>query len=170
MKAGFLLCIRLILGGSFLYLGWVKTQDPVAFLKVIREFELIGDHRLMNMVAAWLPWFEVWCGLLMLLGLGVRATATVMSLLLGAFTFMILHRALGLVDSSGPPFCDLVFDCGCGSGEVGVCSKIFQNSLLLGGAILLAWAKPRRWCLWPSITMPPSLDKPKKMALREGHE
>jgi uncharacterized membrane protein YphA (DoxX/SURF4 family) len=106
----------------------------------------------------------------MLLGLGVRATATVMSLLLGAFTFMILHRALELVDSSGPPFCDLVFDCGCGSGEVGVCSKIFQNSLLLGGAILLAWAKPRRWCLWPSITMPPSLDKPKKMALREGHE
>ena len=52
MKEGFLLCIRLILGGSFLYFGWVKTQDPDAFLKVSREFELIGDHRLMNMVAA----------------------------------------------------------------------------------------------------------------------
>jgi len=41
MKASALCVVRWILGGCFVYLGWVKTRDPVAFLKVIREFNLL---------------------------------------------------------------------------------------------------------------------------------
>ena len=48
---------------------------------------------MMNMVAAWLPWFEIWCGLLMLLGWELHHRRGHQPLV-RRFTFMILHRAL----------------------------------------------------------------------------
>ena len=36
-----LLLARLVLGGAFVYLGATKIQDPVAFLKLIREYQMV---------------------------------------------------------------------------------------------------------------------------------
>ena len=94
MKTTIVAFIRMFIGGMFVYLGWNKIQDPVAFLKTIREFGVLTEYWQMNVVAAWLPWFEVWCGCLLVLGIGVRTTAATVGTLLFAFTGMILWRAL----------------------------------------------------------------------------
>src|SRR4051812_26473337 len=59
---------RLILGAVFVYLGLTKALDPVGFLKLLRQFDLLPGHLMLNLVAAVLPWCEVLCGLLLLLG------------------------------------------------------------------------------------------------------
>ncbi len=151
MKASALCVVRWIIGGCFVYLGWVKTRDPVAFLKVIREFNLLQAPLLMNVVAAWLPWFECWCGLLLVLGVGVRAAAMTLAGLLAAFSIMVWLRALQLMASFDGSFCSLSFDCGCGSGEVFVCQKLLQNGCLFIGALLLVWQGAGRLALWPKV-------------------
>ena len=90
MKEKLVFIIRILIGGMFVYLGWTKTQDPVAFLKTIREFDILQSPWQMNVVASWLPWFEVWCGFLLVFGIGVRASAVSLGALLIAFTAMIL--------------------------------------------------------------------------------
>ena len=58
--------IRWALGCIFIYTGLEKGLDPVAFLKLVRQYELFQTPWLLNSVAAALPWFEVFCGVLLL--------------------------------------------------------------------------------------------------------
>lgn len=142
---------RVIIGGMFIYLGWTKTLDPVAFLKSIREFDILQTPWQMNVVAAWLPWFEVWCGLLLMLGVGVRASALSLGALLVAFTSMVSWRALDLYSAGGIAFCDIQFDCGCGNGEVIVCHKLVQNVVLISFSFWIACIKNHKFALLPAI-------------------
>ena len=63
---------RWFLGAVFLYMGLNKALDPVGFLKLLNEYHLVNQPFLLNSLAAVLPWFEVFCGLLLLAGVGVR--------------------------------------------------------------------------------------------------
>lgn len=135
------LAARLVLGSLFIYLGAVKAADPVAFLKMVRAFELVPAPLALNAIAALLPWFEITCGVLLLLGLFTRGTALVLLVLLAAFTAAIAWRALLLHRAGDLPFCTLRFDCGCGTGEILVCAKLVENALLLTLAVL-AWRAP----------------------------
>ena len=141
------LAIRLGLGMLFIYLGLSKALHPVDFLKLVRQYQLIESPLLLNLVAAGLPWFEVFCGGLLLAGVAVRGSALMLVLMLVPFTVAVLHRALGLHAALAIPFCAVKFDCGCGNGEVYVCRKLLENCLLL---ILAAWlvaGRGRRLCL-----------------------
>jgi uncharacterized membrane protein YphA (DoxX/SURF4 family) len=144
-----LLGARLVLGGSFLWLGANKVSDPVAFLKLIREYDLVpvGTPWLLNGMAAVLPWLEIWVGVLLLLGLAVRGAAVVMGLMLVVFTTAITLRALDIQAASELAFCAIKFDCGCGSGEEYVCTKLPQNLGLLCLAGLALWSRSRRYCV-----------------------
>ena len=135
------LLARLILGGMFLYLGATKAADPVAFLKMIRAFDLLLHPPALNTIAAVLPWLEIVCGLLLLGGVFTRGAAVVTLGLLLAFTAAIAWRALLLHDAGSIPFCALRFDCGCGSGEVLVCAKLAEN-VALSLLALIAWLAP----------------------------
>jgi uncharacterized membrane protein YphA (DoxX/SURF4 family) len=154
MKSTGLASIRILTGALFLYLGWLKTQDPVMFLKTIREFDVFTAPVHLNIVAAWLPWFEVWCGMLLILGVAVQTTALTTGLLLVGFTGMILWRASQVYAAGGIAFCAIQFDCGCGSGEVKVCYKLLQNTLLALCCMGMAFVRDHRWALWPKITFP----------------
>src|SRR6185503_19088261 len=46
------LAARVVLGGVFLYLGLTKALDPVGFLKLLRQFDLLPGPLLLNTVAA----------------------------------------------------------------------------------------------------------------------
>ena len=142
---------RVFIGGMFIYLGWTKALDPVTFLKSIREFDILQTPWKMNVVAAWLPWFEVWCGSLLMLGVGVRASAFSLGALLVAFTSMVLWRALNLYSAGGIAFCEIQFDCGCGNGEVIVCHKIVQNVALILFSFWIACIKNHKFGLLPAI-------------------
>jgi uncharacterized membrane protein YphA (DoxX/SURF4 family) len=128
------LAARWILGALFVYAGLKKGMDPVSFLKAVRQYEMIHSPLLLNFVAAALPWFEVFCGVLLLAGIAVRGTALTLGGTLVPFTALVWHRALVLQAARGIPFCAVKFDCGCGSGEVFICSKLLENA----GLILLA--------------------------------
>lgn len=151
MKNAIVAVMRVVIGGMFVYLGWNKIQDPVAFLKTIREFGVLTEYWQMNAVAAWLPWFEIWCGGLLVLGIGVRTAAATVGTLLVAFTGMILWRAIQVHGGGGIAFCDIKFDCGCGTGEVVVCYKLAQNCLLTLASFVLTFVKEHRLCIWPHI-------------------
>jgi len=127
---------RWLLGGLFVYLGLTKALHPVEFLKLVRQYEMVGSPWLLNSIAAALPWFEVFCGLLLLAGVAVRGSALISLLMLAPFTLLILRRALALSAAKTIPFCAVAFDCGCGTGEVVACHKLVENCALI---FLSAW-------------------------------
>jgi uncharacterized membrane protein YphA (DoxX/SURF4 family) len=134
--------VRLAVGGFFIYTGAMKALEPGEFLKVVRAYELTEMSLALNMVAATLPWFEIFCGLLLVLGLGVRGTALLMLLLLTPMTALVLQEASALA------FCAVRFDCGCGTGPVGICWKLAENGLLIVSGLWLAVGPRSRLTLW----------------------
>jgi uncharacterized membrane protein YphA (DoxX/SURF4 family) len=139
-----LVMARVFLGASFCYLGLVKASDPVAFLKQVRAYELISQPILLNSVAVILPWLEMLCGLLLILGVALRGTALVTLTLLVFFTGAVANRGVALAREQDERLCLIKFDCGCGTGEVFVCNKLAENSLLIGLAALpLIWPAQR---------------------------
>ncbi len=122
---------RWLLAAVFLYMGLSKALDPVDFLKLLRQYDLTQTPLLLNSLAAALPWFEVFCGLLLLLGVAVRGTALTLIAMLVPFTLLVLHRALQLHSALAIPFCAVKFDCGCGGGEEFICRKVLENFLLV---------------------------------------
>jgi len=125
------------LGCVFIYMGLNKAlPHPEYFLKLVRQYDMVTSPWLLNSIGAALPWFEVLCGLLLLAGVAVRGAALNIVVMLVPFTLIVLKRALALAASSGKPFCAVKFDCGCGAGEVFICHKLVENTVLL---LLAAW-------------------------------
>ena len=126
---------RLILGSVFFYLGLVKAIDPIGFLKLLRQFDVMPGSLALNLIAAILPWLEMLCGLLLLAGVALRGTALLVLLMLAGFTAVIFLRALRIYESGTSAFCAIRFDCGCGAGDILICRKLAENA----GLCVLAW-------------------------------
>jgi len=139
---------RWVLGGLFVYMGLAKALHPDAFLKLLRQYELTDSSFLLNSIAVTLPWFEVFCGLLLLAGVAVRGTALWLLLMLVPFTAVVLHRALGISSLQHIAFCAVRFDCGCGTGEVLICRKLVENSLLILLSCGLLAGRGRSFAAW----------------------
>src|SRR5439155_10081022 len=90
------LAARCTLGGVFVYMGLTKALHPVDFLKLLRQYEMIDNHLMLNLIAAALPWFEVVCGGLLLSGIAVRGSALMSLAMLVPFTLIVLNRALAI--------------------------------------------------------------------------
>ena len=143
----FTVLARCCLGALFVYMGMNKALNPVDFLKLLRQYDLTQTPLLLNSIAATLPWFEVFCGLLLLLGVAVRGAALTMLVMLVPFTALVLRRALALHSALDIPFCAVKFDCGCGGGAEFICRKLAENALLTLLAIWLLAGRGRRFCL-----------------------
>jgi uncharacterized membrane protein YphA (DoxX/SURF4 family) len=146
--------VRWILAGVYLSMGLNKALNPVPFLKVLRQYEMTDSHIFLNLVAAALPWFEVFCGLLLLSGIAVRGSALVSLLMLVPFTLLVLGRARAMHEASGTPFCAIRFDCGCGAGVVVICHKLIENGLLILLSMFLVLVRSQRWCLRYQLVRP----------------
>jgi uncharacterized membrane protein YphA (DoxX/SURF4 family) len=154
----FALLARWFLGAMFLYMGLNKALHPVEFLKLVRQYDMLHHHLLLNFVSSTLPWFEIFCGLLLLLGVAVRGAAVMLVAMLVPFTVVVLLRALEIHGAGGLPFCAIKFDCGCGAGEVFICRKLAENVLLTAlSSALIIW-RSHRLCLRHSFfkTVPAS--------------
>jgi uncharacterized membrane protein YphA (DoxX/SURF4 family) len=130
------LLARWLLGGLFVYMGLSKALHPELFLKLVHQYQMVSAPVLLNSIASALPWFEAFCGLLLLAGVAVRGSALILVLMLVPFTLLVLKRALGIAGAEGLPLCAVKFDCGCGTGEVFICRKVLENSFLL---LLSCW-------------------------------
>jgi len=127
---------RWLLGAVFIYMGLSKALHPVDFLKLLRQYDLTQSSLLLNSMAAALPWFEVFCGMLLLAGIAVRGTALALIAMIVPFTLLVFHRALLLQSVLAIPFCAVKFDCGCGGGADFICRKVLENFLLI---LLSTW-------------------------------
>jgi uncharacterized membrane protein YphA (DoxX/SURF4 family) len=121
---------RWLLGALFLYMGLNKALHPVEFLKLVRQYEVLSNPLLLNSIVAVLPWLEAFCGLLLLTGVAVRGAAVMLLSMLVPFTLLVFKRALAIHATGGAPFCAISFDCGCGAGEVVICTKLVENCAL----------------------------------------
>jgi uncharacterized membrane protein YphA (DoxX/SURF4 family) len=143
---------RWILGGLFIYMGLSKAMHPEAFLKLVRQYQLTDSPFLLNSIAAGLPWFEVFCGMLLLAGIAVRGTALMLLLMLVPFTFVVFKRALAIADLQHIALCAVRFDCGCGSGEVLICRKLVENGILMLLSCWLLSGRGRRFAVRFSLS------------------
>jgi uncharacterized membrane protein YphA (DoxX/SURF4 family) len=147
------------LGAVFIYMGLNKAlPHPEAFLKLVRQYQMVDTPVLLNSIAAALPWFEVYCGVLLLAGVAVRGTALNLIAMLVPFTVVVLKRALAIAAATGKPFCAVKFDCGCGAGEVYICHKLIENSALLLLAAWLLMGRGRQLCLRFSLRQDVALE------------
>jgi uncharacterized membrane protein YphA (DoxX/SURF4 family) len=144
-----LLIARLVLGGLFIYMGIEKALNPTDFLKMVREYHMVPEHPpiFLNLIAAALPWLEVWCGLLLVAGVALRGTALLLLAMLVGFTIAVALRALNIYHAGHLPFCDIKFNCGCGTGEEWICHKIPKNLGLCLLSLLILLSRSGWLCL-----------------------
>ena len=135
---------RWILGAVFVYMGTVKALHPIDFLKLIREYQTFNNYLLLNTLAGLLPWFEIFCGLLLIAGVALRGTALVTLAMLIPFTVLVFLRAKAIAHDQGIWFCAVKFNCGCGGGEMMICQKIVENAGLMFLAAVLLFARPTK--------------------------
>jgi uncharacterized membrane protein YphA (DoxX/SURF4 family) len=137
--------LRVVLGGIFIYAGYVKLVDSVAmqssapFVKVdMVPWQLfaagIADYEVVPMWAAkflahTLPWFEVLIGLLLIAGRWLRTSTVSTSLLLLVF-FSLMVRAF----AGGKEI-----NCGCfGPNELISWKTLVRDGSMLGVSLFLA--------------------------------
>jgi hypothetical protein len=125
--------------------------NPYHFLQIVDAYHMVSSTWLLNSIAAALPWFEVFCGLLLLLGVAVRGSALMLIVMLVPFTIVVFRRALEMAASNHIPFCAVKFDCGCGAGEILICHKLVENTLLLLLSSWLLTGAGRQLCLCFSV-------------------
>ena len=147
----FAVLARWLLGAVFLYMGLNKALHPVEFLKMVRQYDLVQSSLLLNSIAGAPPWFEIFCGLLLLAGVAVRGTAVMLIVMLVPFTVLVFRRALAIQSAQHIPFCAIKFDCGCGTGEVFICRKLVENFLLIVFSVWLLAGYGRKLCIRHSL-------------------
>lgn len=147
------LIARLVVGLTFVSMGAAKIEDPVVFLKLIREYGMLPEQPpwMLNSTAVVLPWLEVLCGVALVFGVAVRGTALVLVGMLAVFTTAIAVRALGVMDAEGIAYCAVAFDCGCGGGPQNICRKLTENGGLLLASLVVLIGGHGRWGARPGL-------------------
>lgn len=121
-----LLCSRSILGVVFVVAAIDKIVAPDAFAESVYAYGLV-PYPMINLFALIIPWLELVCGIFLVVGVRLRSSASLISMLL---LFFIAAIIIALVRN-------LNIDCGCfGSDHTVLISwmKVLEDAglLLLG--------------------------------------
>lgn len=125
------IALRLVLGGIFIYAGYLKLRDPwQLFAASIASYEIVPMW-MGEIVAKTLPWFEVAVGVGLLIGWRLLPAASIGSaLLLVVFNGLVWNAFLRGKE----------IDCGCfGSGEALTWKTLVRDGSMLAGALLVVW-------------------------------
>jgi uncharacterized membrane protein YphA (DoxX/SURF4 family) len=93
---------RLLLSLGFIYSGYLKADDPVAFAGQVANYQLL-PYAWNYLVAAILPYLELLCGFLLLLNQRVRPAVLVLFVLNLIFMLVLTSAIIRGLD----------IDCGC---------------------------------------------------------
>lgn len=96
------LVFRLYLGGLFVYAAMYKINFTAEFASTIASYQIV-PYFAVNSMAVFLPWMELLCGLMLIVGLRARAATLIIGGLLVLFTVAIVVTLLR----------DLPISCGC---------------------------------------------------------
>ncbi|MGA7236532.1 MAG: DoxX family protein [Bryobacteraceae bacterium] len=126
----FMLVARIVLGGIFVYAGYVKLRDPwQLFAMSINSYDVL-PLAMAETAARVIPWLEVALGLMVMAGIWLRISGTVLSLLLLTFfTLMVRAYAKGMQ-----------INCGCfGPGEAISWKTLLRDGSMAAAAIAMTW-------------------------------
>ena len=121
---------RLVLGGVLFAAGWLKIFTPAKSAMAVRAYEVLPIG-LANFVGIALPWLEVGFGILLIIGVAVRLSASV-----GGGLMLLFIAAISQAWARG-----LSIDCGCfgGGGAVEPSETKYLSEILRDtGLALLA--------------------------------
>jgi uncharacterized membrane protein YphA (DoxX/SURF4 family) len=125
------LIARIVLGCVFIYASLDKIRHPELFAEAVYNYQLSPEVAV-NLVALWLPWLELLCGGLLVLGVWVGGSSLIISTLM-----LVFLAALGINLARG-----LDVHCGCfttqGSDPLTIFT-LFRDSLFLVLALFLFW-------------------------------
>jgi putative oxidoreductase len=125
-----LLIIRLVLGSIFIYSAAMKIIDTGYFVKSLENYKLLPVESL-NIFALIIPSLELIVGIFLLLGLFVKESA-----LIGSIMMIVFIAAIAIALSKG-----LNIECGCfgtaDASRVGLL-KIIEDFFILLGFIWLS--------------------------------
>ena len=137
----FLLTLRVGLGLVFIYAGILKIRDPVAFAGSVAAYKLL-PYSLNYLVAATLPWVELACGLFLIVGYKVRASAAIIAAMNILFIVLLASTIMRGLD----------IDCGCfrqGGEKTSASIAILRDILFLSVALILfTEQKERKFSSW----------------------
>ncbi len=120
--------LRICLGFVFIFAAVGKINNPDVFYKEISNYRIFPDF-ISQIIAIVLPWIEVFIGLLLVLGLRVKTTSFISTILIFFFTIMVASAWIR----------GLNINCGCFSGHIEYVGlkKILENVLLILFGIFL---------------------------------
>ncbi len=98
----FLLFVRIGVAFIFIFSGIEKISNPSAFSDAITNYRLFPLFSV-NLIAIFIPWLELFAGVLILFGFWVKENTVIINALLAMFIFII---ALALIRG-------LDINCGC---------------------------------------------------------
>ena len=104
----FLLGLRLVLGVVFIYASIDKIDKPGGFAEAIYNYRMM-PHATIDLMAIVMPWLELLCGILIIIGLFVRGSALLIGFMLLVFIVAISFALVRGLDIS----------CGCFKVEGG---------------------------------------------------
>ena len=125
------LALRIVLGGIFLYAGMLKIVDPATFAGSVAAYKLLptfGNY----LVAATLPWVEVFCGVLLIIGIRTRPAATLILLMNLVFAVALSSAIIRGLD----------IDCGCfrqGGPKTSPWIALLRDLAFIAGTVVLLW-------------------------------
>ncbi|MFZ0133116.1 MAG: MauE/DoxX family redox-associated membrane protein [Desulfobacterales bacterium] len=133
--------LRIALGGTFVWAGWIKIADPQGFAAIIGNYHLLPAV-LVNPFAILLPWIEVLCGILLIGGAWIDGSLLIVNALMVVFIAALLSTWVRGID----------VDCGCFSvantrRRTAVLTDIIRDAAFLGTGLWLAlhrWKTGRR--------------------------
>jgi uncharacterized membrane protein YphA (DoxX/SURF4 family) len=112
--------LRVYIGSIFIYASMNKITDPAVFAENIALYRIMPYWGL-NLTALILPWLELLCGILLIIGVRTRATALILAGLLFMFTLFVVINIFRGSDIT----------CGCFDevGEPIGWAKVAQNTI-----------------------------------------
>ena len=118
------------MGGIFIYSAVTKIADPVYFAKSLYNYKILPEGSI-NFFALLIPWLELVIGSLLVLGIFVRESA-----LIGSILMILFIGAIGIAVARG-----LDIECGCfgtkDGSKVGLI-RIIEDLFILAGFIWIA--------------------------------
>ena len=134
------LLVRLAVGITFIVASYYKIIDPGSFAKSIWYYHLVPGS-LINLLAIYLPWLELLCGLGLIFGVQYRGSVLFASLM--TFIFIV---ALASAIIRG-----ISIDCGCFKAAESSTESAWKalefDLVLILLALQLLFSKSRRWML-----------------------
>ena len=96
--------MRLIVGFILIYSGYIKIIEPKeVFMNAILSYKIVGEG-IANIVADFLPWIEIYLGVIFVVGIFLEIVGYIIFLVFVVFEVMILQAIIRGLD---------ITNCGC---------------------------------------------------------